>query len=76
MGENKEMGEKGRRKRREVDALHTDAGEPSEDWIEGLLAGTSQVCKCYGTQLLTKTGLNYLFIVTEKVEAEWLSNEC
>lgn len=28
---NNEMGEKGRRKRREVDALHSDAGEPSED---------------------------------------------
>lgn len=69
-------GREGQEKKRDVDTLRTDVGEPSEDWIERLLAGSSQVCKGYSTQLLTKTGLNDLIIVTEGVEAEWLSNEC
>lgn len=39
-------------------------------------AGPSQVCRYHFIQLLTETGFYYLFIVTEKVEAEWLSSEC
>lgn len=37
--------------------------------------GPNQVSKCHCTQLLTETGFYCLFMVTEKVEAEWLSNE-